>query len=562
MSYTILKSDGTTLTTIADGTVDTISTNLSIPGPNYVGYGQLLNENLVFLLENFASNSVPSGTNLQGQLWFNKSNQTLNVFTDQGYAPVSGVTNSGIQPVIAKDGDIWFNTSTNQTYLHDSGVFKLVGPTYTKSMGPSGAIPVVLDDGVTVGITHNVVQMQFGNSIIATFSTDASFTPLQSMPGFPRIYPGLTINESLIASSAQFYANANTAAYLPIDGTITGIKSSIVATNAAILANVSTLNNTIVTANSAVVSYVDDQITATTNSWTANAIAQANQLTGANAAIVTANLAVVSYVNSLNATMLGNVTATNSNVANVTVAWTANAVAQQTQINTLQTQVYANANVAAYLLTNTGNIKAGVITANTPAYNNNSNTVATTSYVNSVLPQGVIVMWGGATNTIPTGWQLCDGSNGTPNLRDRFIVGAGSSYAPGANAGVASNTISGVAAHAHTVSLSGVTNSGGSHTHSATSTVTDSGHRHPIFTPGGNGSVNLGNDLVGDSGYQTTQRYTGVATTGITVATGISSAADHTHSLTVTGSTDSTGTGQTLDNRPPFYALCYIQKMY
>ena len=85
MSYTILNSDGTTvLTTIADGTADTSATGLTLPGPNYVGYGLALNENLVKLLENFASNVAPQTTNVQGQLWFDKFNQTLNIFTNQG----------------------------------------------------------------------------------------------------------------------------------------------------------------------------------------------------------------------------------------------------------------------------------------------------------------------------------------------------------------------------------------------------------------------------------------------------------------------------------------------
>ena len=94
MPFTITKSDGSTLATIADGFVDASATGLSLPGPNYVGYGRLLNQNLVYLLENFASNSTPQGTNVQGQLWFNKSNQTLNVFTNQGYLPVAGITNA------------------------------------------------------------------------------------------------------------------------------------------------------------------------------------------------------------------------------------------------------------------------------------------------------------------------------------------------------------------------------------------------------------------------------------------------------------------------------------
>ena len=118
MAYTITKSDGTTLATIAHGTINTIATNLNLAGPNYVGYGQALNENLVYLLENFASNSAPIGTNLEGQLWFDKTHQTLNVFTTAGYSPVSGITVGSSFPVAQKNGDIFFlfASQTNATH--------------------------------------------------------------------------------------------------------------------------------------------------------------------------------------------------------------------------------------------------------------------------------------------------------------------------------------------------------------------------------------------------------------------------------------------------------------
>ena len=139
MAYTITKTDGTTLTTINDGFLDT-STSLSLPGPNYVGYGQKLNENLVYLLENFAGNSSPTGLNVEGQLWYDKINTTLNVFTKYGYLPVAGVVVSGTRPVIQKVGDVWFNTSTYQYYLYDGTDYRLIGPVYTKAQGVSGAM--------------------------------------------------------------------------------------------------------------------------------------------------------------------------------------------------------------------------------------------------------------------------------------------------------------------------------------------------------------------------------------------------------------------------------------
>lgn len=87
MAYTIVKSDGTVLTTIADGTINTTSSSLGLPGRNYAGYGQTLDTNFVHQLENFADTDPPPNP-LRGQLWYNTNNQTLYV------CPTDGETNS------------------------------------------------------------------------------------------------------------------------------------------------------------------------------------------------------------------------------------------------------------------------------------------------------------------------------------------------------------------------------------------------------------------------------------------------------------------------------------
>ncbi len=83
MAYTIVKSDGTVLTTIADGQINTTSTSIGLPGRNYAGYGQTLDENMVHMLENFASTEPPANP-LRGQLWYNTNNQTLYVCPEDG----------------------------------------------------------------------------------------------------------------------------------------------------------------------------------------------------------------------------------------------------------------------------------------------------------------------------------------------------------------------------------------------------------------------------------------------------------------------------------------------
>ena len=135
-------------------------------------------------------------------------------------------------------------------------------------------------------------------------------------------------------------------------------------------------------------------------------------------------------------------------------------------------------------------------------------------------PAGVIVLWSGSIGSIPTGWVLCNGNNGTPDLRNRFVVGAGSTYAVDASGGSADAIVV-------------------SHTHTATSVVTDPGHTH-----GTNTGLSGGGSFVAPGGGTFSPATLPTATTGITVATTNASA----------------GTSGTNANLPPYYALCYIMK--
>ena len=150
-----------------------------------------------------------------------------------------------------------------------------------------------------------------------------------------------------------------------------------------------------------------------------------------------------------------------------------------------------------------------------------------TSSVSAAVPSGVIMMWSGAASAIPSGFVLCNGSNSTPDLRGRFIIGAqgdsGNTYDVGDTGGSATHTLT-------TAEMP-------SHTHTATSTVTDPGHSHTIPQGDSGGGVD-GWDGSGSNAS------TNSATTGITVSTTIAS----------------TGGGGAHENRPPYYALCYIMK--
>ena len=165
---------------------------------------------------------------------------------------------------------------------------------------------------------------------------------------------------------------------------------------------------------------------------------------------------------------------------------------------------------------------------------------------------GIIVMWSGAVDNIPTGWALCDGTNGTPNLVNRFIVGAGSSYAVGATGGSNSVvlTTAQLPSHTHTATTDGA----GSHTHTG-STSEAGAHTHDVDVPAEAGGA------AQDGSFQHNVKGTDEVSTSSagkhSHTISLNSVSNHTHTVTVTA----TGSGSAHENRPPYYALAYIMKL-
>ena len=155
-------------------------------------------------------------------------------------------------------------------------------------------------------------------------------------------------------------------------------------------------------------------------------------------------------------------------------------------------------------------------------YDNLYGILQTAPTVSNTVPSGLIAIWSGSLGSIPSGWALCNGANGTPDLRNSFILGAGSTYAVGATGGSADAIVV-------------------SHTHTAASTVTDPGHLHS-FTAA---QFVSGSNLSGGTIAVTPQaNNTASAVTGVTVAT----------------TNTATGVSGTNANLPPYYALAFVMK--
>ena len=132
MAYTINKTNGSVFATIADGTVDT-SSSISIIGRNYSGYGEFLGENFVKLLENHANSSAPASP-LEGQLWYDSTNNLLKVYNATEFKQLANVTVGTTAPTTSLvSGDLFYKTSTQQLFAYDGTSFELIGPTVGSS---------------------------------------------------------------------------------------------------------------------------------------------------------------------------------------------------------------------------------------------------------------------------------------------------------------------------------------------------------------------------------------------------------------------------------------------
>jgi len=189
MAYTINKTDGTILATVADGQIDELSTDLTLVGKNYSGFGESINENFVKLLENFSSSSQPTSP-IRGQIWFDVSELKLKVYSGTGFVPVSSATISNQQPLNLGVGDLWFNDLAKQLYFFDGTNTILLGPDYSVTQGISGLKVVNILDSLN---QNRVVVYLYANGILlGIFSKDA-FTPKLPIDGFSgSIIPGFS----------------------------------------------------------------------------------------------------------------------------------------------------------------------------------------------------------------------------------------------------------------------------------------------------------------------------------------------------------------------------------
>jgi hypothetical protein len=211
MSYTINLTNGAIFATIPDGTINT-SSSMVLVGKNYAGYGEFLDENFIHLLENSSNSTAPTAP-LTGQLWWDSTNQLLKVYNGSIFKVISAATASATAPASNVAGDLWYDSTNSLLKVYTGTGWLTVGPS---SVNGTGATPVVVSD--TSSVSHNIIQLTVGNTIVGIVSSDSTFTPSPSISGFATVRPGFQLSTQ---GGAYFFQGTATESQ-----TLSGLTSS------------------------------------------------------------------------------------------------------------------------------------------------------------------------------------------------------------------------------------------------------------------------------------------------------------------------------------------------
>lgn len=199
MAYIINRYNGEELVVLDDGTLD-ISTSIGLLGRNYVGYGEVQNENFLYLLENF-SNISPPVRPLSGQLWYDTANSSLNVYDGSEWTVV-GTASVGESSPPASPGALWLKSQTNQLFVYNQE-WNLIGPESVEGFGVSKIRTRKVIDNT--GVYHVVLEVIVDDVSIALISKD-EFTISDTAPvdGYLTLSKGINLSTESSAGTKLY----------------------------------------------------------------------------------------------------------------------------------------------------------------------------------------------------------------------------------------------------------------------------------------------------------------------------------------------------------------------
>ena len=201
MAYTVNKTNSSASPnqyTVQDGVVNS-QTDLSLIGKGYAGYGELIAENFLHLLENFSNNSAPSKP-ITGQLWWNSSSGKLQVYNGTSWQTAGGsAPYQSIAPTGLAQGDLWIDSDTGQLYFYNGSSSILVGPPNATATQSGFTFDTILD---STDANQNITNIYNDGSRIAIISED-EFTPKTAITGFATIKKGITLSTDISGNKFQ-----------------------------------------------------------------------------------------------------------------------------------------------------------------------------------------------------------------------------------------------------------------------------------------------------------------------------------------------------------------------
>ena len=220
MPYIINKYSGSELVVLQDGTLDT-STSIGLLGRNYVGYGEVQNENFLFLLENFAGTNPPTRA-VEGQAWYDSVNNKLNTYDGTNWVPVGAAIALENAPTESAEGALWYKISTKQLYVYsDTSGWILVGPEGVSGFGETKIKTAILRD--INSVNHAVLLVLVNDEVLSIHSADAfTIDTLDAITGFNELQKGSTLSTST-PITGNLLGNSTTATRLQNGRLINGV---------------------------------------------------------------------------------------------------------------------------------------------------------------------------------------------------------------------------------------------------------------------------------------------------------------------------------------------------